>query len=133
MNFLALTEFRGESSVSPLSRLFVCQSWVRDSGGVQSTGVSQSVRETGRDESQGVRSQVSLKQGIWSSHFLRDLSQLVGRTPWDTPVPLYTRTSPWPNKANSSQNSPSSSQNSPSSQSLDLPLPHGLAPSETMV
>ena len=36
----------------------------------------------------------SLKQGIWSSHFLRDLSQVVRRTPWDTPVPFYTRTSP---------------------------------------
>ena len=28
--------------------------------------------------------------------FLRDLSQVVRRTPWDTPVPLYTRTSPLP-------------------------------------
>ena len=36
----------------------------------------------------------SSKQGIWSSHFLRDLSQVVRRTPWDTPVPFYTRTSP---------------------------------------
>ena len=36
----------------------------------------------------------SSKQGIWSSQFLRDLSQVVRRTPWDTPVPLYTRTSP---------------------------------------
>ena len=40
----------------------------------------------------------SLKQGIWSSHFCRDLSQLVGCTPRDTPVPLYTRTSPWPRR-----------------------------------
>ena len=28
--------------------------------------------------------------------FLRDLSQVVRRTPRDTPVPFYTRTSPWP-------------------------------------
>ena len=27
---------------------------------------------------------------------MRDLSQVVHRTPWDTPVPLYTRTSPLP-------------------------------------
>ena len=43
------------------------------SGGVKSAGISQSVRET------------------------RDLSQVVRRTLRDTPVPLYTRTSPWPN------------------------------------
>ena len=43
---------------------------------------------TGRDD--------SLKQGIWSSHFCRDLSQVVRCTPWDTPVPFYTRTSPLP-------------------------------------
>ena len=42
----------------------------------------------------------SLKQGISSSHFLRDLSQVVRCTLWDTPVPLYTRTShPLPMKA----------------------------------
>ena len=35
-------------------------------------------------------------KGNWSSQFLRDLSQVVPRTPQDTPVPLYTRTSPWP-------------------------------------
>ena len=28
--------------------------------------------------------------------FFRDLSRVVRRTPRDTPVPLYTRTSPWP-------------------------------------
>ena len=28
--------------------------------------------------------------------FFDDLSQLVGRTPWDTPVPFYTHTSPGP-------------------------------------
>ena len=28
--------------------------------------------------------------------FLRDLSQVVRRTLWDTPVPFYSRTSPWP-------------------------------------
>ena len=39
----------------------------------------------------------SLQQGIWSSLFWRDLSQVVRRTPWDTPVPFYTRTSPSPN------------------------------------
>ena len=37
----------------------------------------------------------SSKQGIWSSQFLRDLSQIVRRTLRDTPVPLYTRISPW--------------------------------------
>ena len=31
---------------------------------------------------------------------MRDLSRVVRRTPRDTPAPLYTRTSPWPNKAN---------------------------------
>ena len=38
----------------------------------------------------------SLKQGVQSSHFWRDLSQVVRRTPLDKPVPLYTRTSPLP-------------------------------------
>ena len=37
-----------------VSNCFFC--WERGSGGVQSTGVSQSVRETGRDESQSVLS-----------------------------------------------------------------------------
>ena len=59
--------------------------------------IPRSVRETGRDESQSVPHQKnSSKQGIWSSPFLRDLSQVVRRTPQDTPVPLHTRTSPWP-------------------------------------
>ena len=31
-------------------------------------------------------------------NFFRDLSQFVRRTPRDTPVPLYTRTSPWPTR-----------------------------------
>ena len=35
----------------------------------------------------------SLKQGIWSSQFLTDPSQVVQRTPQDTPVPFFTRTS----------------------------------------
>ena len=39
----------------------------------------------------------SSKEGIWSSKFWRDLSQIDGRTPRDTHVPLYTRaTFPWP-------------------------------------
>ena len=38
----------------------------------------------------------SSKQRIRSSQVLRDLSQVVRCTPWHTPVPLYTRTSPWP-------------------------------------
>ena len=71
--------------------------WGRGSGGVKSTGVSQSVRETSRDESQCVPSPEKLfKKGIWSSQVLRDLSQVVRRTLRDTPVPLYTRTFPWP-------------------------------------
>ena len=41
----------------------------------------------------------SSKQEIWSSQNFRDLSQFVRRTPRDTPVPLYTRTSPWPTLA----------------------------------
>ena len=70
-------------------------SWGRGSGGVKSAGVSQSVRETGRDESQSVPSpENSSKQGIWSSQIFRDLSQVVRRTPRDTPVHLYTQTSP---------------------------------------
>ena len=60
-------------------------------------GVSQSVRETSRDESQVFPPQRnSSKRGIWSSQFFRDLSQVVGRTPRDTPVPSYTNTSPFP-------------------------------------
>ena len=64
------------------------------SGGVQSTDVSQIVRETGRDESQSVLSpeRNSSKQGIWSSHFSRDMSQVVGRAPRDTPVHMYSVT-----------------------------------------
>ena len=55
------------------------------------------MRETSRDESQNVLStQKLIKREIWSSQFSRDLSQVVRRTPRDTPVPLYTRTSPWP-------------------------------------
>ena len=42
-------------------------------------------------------SKTSSKQEIWSSQFLRDLSRVVRRTPRDTPVPPYTRTSSWPN------------------------------------
>ena len=69
-------------------------------GGVQSTGVSQSVRETSRDESQNVLSTQKLfkTRDLELPNFL-DLSQVVRRTPRDTPVPLYTRTSPWPNVA----------------------------------
>ena len=57
----------------------------------------------------------SLKLGIWSSHFSRDLSQVVRRTPQDTPVPLYTRTSPspikyWPSPSSRGESSVSSSQ-----------------------
>ena len=83
-----------------LFRILPDQSWGSGSGGVKSAGVPQSVRETGRDESQSVPSpeKNSTKQGIWSSQFLRDLSQVVRCTPRDTPVPLCTRTSPWPTK-----------------------------------
>ena len=38
----------------------------------------------------------SSKTGMWSSHFLRVLSQVVGLTLWDTPVLFYTRNSLWP-------------------------------------
>ena len=78
--------------------VFLFPDWGRGSGGVKSAGVSQSVRQTGRDESQSVPSpeKLSSKQGIWSSQYLRDLSQVARRTPRDTPVPLYTRTSSWP-------------------------------------
>ena len=72
--------------------------WERGSGGAQSTSVSQRVRVTGRDESQSVPSpqKNSSKLGIWSSHFLRDLSHVVRSTPRDTPALLYTCTSPFP-------------------------------------
>ena len=67
------------------------------SGGLQSRCVSQSVREIGRHESQSIQSpENASKHGIASSHLLRDLSPVVGRTLWDTPVPFYTRTSPCP-------------------------------------
>ena len=63
--------------------------------GVPSTGASCLVSGTRRDEFQSVPSPgtSSLKQGFCSSHYLRDLSQVVGRTLWETPVPFYTRTS----------------------------------------
>ena len=54
--------------------------------------VSQSVRETGRVESQSAPSPEpnSLKQGIWSSQLFWGICpNVVRRTPWDTPVPLY--------------------------------------------
>ena len=84
----------------------------RGCGGVKSTGVSQSVGETSRDESQNVLStqqkcpktfsppKKSSKQEIWSSQFFRDLSQVVRRTLRDTPVPLYTRYFPVGNSHN---------------------------------
>ena len=76
------------------------QFWGRGSGGVKSTIVSQSVRGTSRDES-GVfpHQKISSKQGIWSSQFLRDLSQVVGRTPGDAHVNLYLYF-PWPKIVN---------------------------------
>ena len=62
--------------------------WGRGSGGVKSTSLSQNLRETCRDESQCVSAEKeSSKQGMWSSQSLRDLSQVVGRTPRDAPVP----------------------------------------------
>ena len=67
-------------------------SWERESGGVQSAGVSQRVRVTGRDESQSVPSPEKLLK-TWDlelPNFLRDLSQVVRRTPRDTPVCLCT-------------------------------------------
>ena len=74
--------------------------WGRGSGGVKSTGVSQRVRETNRDESQCVPSPEKLfkTRDLELPQFLRDLSQVVRCTPWDTPVPLYTRTSLWPSR-----------------------------------
>ena len=66
-------------------------------GCVQSTGVSQSVRDTAGDQSQGLPfPEKLLKQRIWSSNFLSDLSQVVGRTLQDASVRFYTRTSPQP-------------------------------------
>ena len=34
---------------------------------------------------------------------MRDLSQVVSRTPWDTPVPFYTRTYPLPSDKDSAK------------------------------
>ena len=82
-------EFGYVSSCSELT-----ENWGRGSGGVKSTDVSQSVRETSRDQSQRVPS----PEKLFKTRDLGDLSQLVGRTPGATPVPLYTRTSPWPKK-----------------------------------
>ena len=65
-------------------------------GGVKSAGVSQSVRETGRDESQSVPSPANLfkTRDFVSSQFLRDLSQVVRLENWGflglQPVPRYT-------------------------------------------
>ena len=58
------------------------------SGGVQSTGVSQRVRATGRDESQSVPTPEKVFE-TWDLElpFLRDLSQVVRCTPRDTLVP----------------------------------------------
>ena len=39
---------------------------------------------------------------------LRDLSQVVGRTQWGTPIPFYTRTSPLPIKVMTLENARSS-------------------------
>ena len=47
----------------------------------------------------------SSKQGIWSSQILRDLSEAVRCTLRDTPVPLYTRTSPWPKRRSAGKRS----------------------------
>ena len=67
----------------------------RGSGGIPSTGVSQRVTATGRDEPQSVPSTETLfKTRDLELLFLRDLSQVVRRTPQDTPVHFYTRTSP---------------------------------------
>ena len=61
--------------------------WERGSGGVKSTGVSQSVRETSRDESQNVLSTPKLfKTRDLELPNLQILSQAVRRTPRDTPV-----------------------------------------------
>ena len=68
------------------------KSWERGSGGVRSTSASQ-VGTSPKVSSP----EKSLKPGVsWSSSFLRDLSQVVSRTPWDTAVPFYIRTSQWP-------------------------------------
>ena len=52
--------------------------------------------QQGRVPKRSLHPKNSSKQEIRSSQFFRDLSQVVRRTPRDTPVPLYTRTSPWP-------------------------------------
>ena len=72
--------------------------WGRGSGGVKSAGVSQSVRETGRDESQSVPCPEKLlkTRDLELPIFDGSLPKIVHRTPRDTPVPLYTQTSPWP-------------------------------------
>ena len=60
--------------------------WKNVLSGVQSTGVSQRVRRTRWDDSQSVPSKRnSSTQGICSSHFLKDLSQAVDHTQWETP------------------------------------------------
>ena len=85
-----------------LKHYYRCQgkSWGRGSGGVKSTGVSQSVRETSRVESQNVLSNQKLfkNKGFGAPNFLGISPELFAAPPRDTPVPLYTRTSPWPKK-----------------------------------
>ena len=51
------------------------------------------MRATRRDKSQSGPFQ---EKFFKIRKFSRDPSQVVGRTPQDTPVPCYTRTSPWP-------------------------------------
>ena len=84
-----------DSGMPNLSRQFNSQGRGR---GVQSTGVSHNVRETRRDKFQSfpVQEKLFKTHGIWRSRFSRDLSQVVGRTPRDTPVPFCTCTSAWP-------------------------------------
>ena len=55
------------------------------------------MRETSRDESQNVLSTQKLfkTRDLELPNLEGNLSQVVRRTPQDTPVPLYTRTSPF--------------------------------------
>ena len=75
---------------------FFC--WGRGSGGVESTGVSQSVRETSREKCQRVPSPEELFQtrDLELPIFEGSLPSGLPHPPRDTPVPLYTCTSLWP-------------------------------------
>ena len=108
---------------SATSRRLRINCWERGSGGVQSTGVSQNVRETGGYGSQSVPSPEKLPKRRDSELFLlRDLSHVVRCTLWDTPVPFTTdfRGQNWLAKSSGQLVPPCTSANPTTLRDIDL-------------